>query len=790
MDLLQRLLGLSAATGPLRLDRIFLVQPWPVLASIAVIVALAMLVIAYYHRDGTRPSWVWKGVMAGLRLAAMGILLFMIWQPMLRGERIDVTPSVVAVLIDESGSMAIKDRWQDRKLREELIRALSDGTAGGVSRSEALFKLVNRDGSSALKALLERHAVRVYRFGSEARGADLPRGGLDRPAAGGETLPLRPAAPRDEQTRLGDVLDAVREDLTGQPLAGVVLLSDGGQNAGEDPVAAARRLAEMGVPIHTVGFGDPTPPHDLAVVSLLTDEVVRKGDEVVVSVSLRQRGYSGKTASLTLRLGDRVLRRLPVRLGPEGRKQDVTLSFTPNEAGARTLVASLDTLPGEMTTANNRKAWPVRIIDKRLKILYVEGYPRWEYRYLKNAILRDRTTLFSCMLVEADPSLGGEGNQPIYGFPRERRALFEYDILILGDIPREFFSQQDLKNIREFVEERGGSLITMAGELFLPWQYRGTDLDAVLPIPAPPSRKEILFREPFQLALTEAGARHPMMLLVPDVEANRNVWHGLPGMYWCGVAERAKPGATVLAEHPTQRGLDGKIPLLAVQQVGEGNSFMTMVDSTWQWRYRVGDKHFYRFWGQVIRTMTPHDLPGANRFTRLTADRTTLNLGEKVVIRARLLSPSYKPIRAREVQAEMERTDGQRFPVRLEPVPGAAGIFAGEWQPTLPGAYKALLRGEGGERRESITNVVVEEASLEQENPEQNRALLRRLSAITGGQYLSWADYSRLPNLIRDRSQEVSTRVEHTLWDAPLPISLFLLLLVAEWLLRKRKGLL
>ncbi|MBM3459862.1 MAG: hypothetical protein FJX77_15180 [Armatimonadetes bacterium] len=479
-----------------------------------------------------------------------------------------------------------------------------------------------------------------------------------------------------------------------------------------------------------------------------------------------------------------------VPLQGEGRKQEVNLSFTPQEPGARTLSVSTPGLSGELTLSNNQRAWPIRVVDKKLKILYVEGRPRWEFRYLKNAILRDQTTLFACILVDADPALGGEGNVPIYGFPRDRKALFDYDIVILGDVPRNFFTAGDLKNIRAFVEERGGSLITMAGEVSLPWEYRNSDLEAIWPIVVPASRRDTLFREPFQLELTDAGARHPMCFLLPDVDQNRNLWHSLAGMYWCGLSDRAKPGATVLAQHPTLRGTDGKVPLMALQQVGEGNSFMTMVDSTWQWRHRVGDKYFYRFWGQVVRSLTPHELPGANRFVRLTADRSTYALGERVVLRARLLTPNFHPVRLKEVQAEMERTDGQRFPVKLEPVPGAAGVYSGEWLPPQPGSYRGLLNSPGAPRGESLTNVVVEASSLELEEPQQNEALLRRLAAATGGEYLLWSELAGLPERVPDRRQEVTTRVEHSLWDAPLPISVFLLFLVGEWLLRKRTGLL
>lgn len=790
---LYKLLGINPGQDVLRMDRVFLVQPWPVWVAVGAAAVALVWVLCFYFRDGSRPSWWWKTPMTLVRMLAMGVLALMLWQPMLRSERTESTPSMVAVLIDESKSMDLRDRWQKAGRKADLVAALGDPNISNATRMEALGRLLNKDDAALLRGLMAKHSIRVYRFGADVHGAELRKPAKDRtprPAADTETIPLAPGKPQAEQTRIGSAVDYVLQDTTGQPLAGIVLLSDGGQNMGEDPALSARRAADVKAPIYTVGFGDPTPPQDVAVTNLLADEVVRKGDEVVVSVSVRQRGFAGRTVPLTLKLGDQVLQRLNVPLSKEGQKQELNLSFTPSVVGAKTLSVSIPGQPGELTLSNNQKSWPIRIVDKKLKILYVEGYPRWEYRFLKNAILRDKTTLFSCILVEADPSLGGEGNQPIYSFPRDKKALFSYDIIILGDVPRDFFTAIDMKNIRAFVEERGGSLITMAGEMFLPWQYRNTDLDAVWPIEVPATRKKATFDKPFQVAITDAGAANPMLFLVPDAQKNRAIWNSLPGMYWCGVTDRAKPGATVLATHPSINGTDGKIPLMAVQQSGEGTSFMTMVDSTWQWRFRVGDTYFYRFWGQVERSLTPHELPGANRFTRLTVDRTTISLGEKVVLSARLLTPNFHPVRVKEVNAEMERTDGQRFPVKLEPVPGASGVYSGEWLPTQSGAYKALLQGPNGQRAESLTNVVVEASSLELDQPEQNEPLLRRLANLSGGKYLLWSEAAGLPSLIQSRPILVQSRVEHELWDAPLPLVLFVILIVGEWILRKRKGLL
>jgi hypothetical protein len=260
-------------------------------------------------------------------------------------------------------------------------------------------------------------------------------------------------------------------------------------------------------------------------------------------------------------------------------------------------------------------------------------------------------------------------------------------------------------------------------------------------------------------------------------------------MYWCGVVPRAKPGATVLAVHPTRSNADGKLPLMALQRTGEGMCFLTLVDSTWQWRHRYGDKYFYRFWGQVLRSLTPHELPGNNRYAKLTTDRTTYTLGEPVVFRARLLTPAFQPVRDAAVPAQVLRDDGTKVAVVLHAVPGTPGLYEVEWLPQRPGAYRVSIRPAGA-TQPAVTRFAVESSQLEFEALEQNRALLKQIAATSGGAYLEPDQVAELPRRLKDMHIETRTRVEHELWDTPLPLALFTLFIVSEWVLRKRKGLL
>ncbi len=776
------------------------------------LLALVAVWTFFWYRRERRPSLWACLVLTLLRAAAAATLLVLLLEPTLRTERTERQRSVVAVLVDRSDSMSLRDRWTDPAERRSLARWAGVADPSALPRSEWAYRSLAgsareagvrntretwKQGSARkakaggaqiaapwLNALEKTHEVRVYAFGGDRRATTVT-GLRSRAAVSGDA------------TRLGDAIATTLEEFAGQPLAGIVLLSDGGSNMGEDPVAAGERAGERRVPVFTVGVGDPTPPHDLAVASLLVDDVVRKGDEVAVNVGLKHSGLAGRSVRLTLREDGREVAKQAVTLAEAG-QQDVLFNYRPRQVGARVLQVTAAPLTGEVSRQNNAREARVRVVEKQLKVLYLEGSPRWEYRYLKNAILRDPTIRLACLLLDSEPSGGGEGNLKIAGFPGDRKPLFEYDIVVLGDVPRASLPDAQLALLRAFVEERGGSLIVIAGEAHMPWEYVGSPLEAILPAvllsaaAAPRGDGGGWGRtadEPFGLKLTEAGRRHPMLQLEADPSANARRWVGLPGSFWIGLIQRPKPGAAVLVEATGGgAGSSASLPLVMTQTVGEGTTFLSLVDSTWRWRYRLGDTYFYRYWGQVLRTMTPHELPGENRLVKINADRERYLAGERVVLRARALTPTFHPLRVEALTASVVRDDGTRTVVRLSPLADRPGVYTAEWAPPRPGQYRVLLRPAAG--GEAETEFTVEEASRERRDPAMNRELLQRVARASGGAYLSLPDLDRLPGRIPDRSERRVTRAERPLWDAPLPLALFSLLLVGEWLLRKKVGLL
>lgn len=743
--------------------RMYFVEAWASWLAALVVIGVLLWVGICYYRDGRQPSFPFKSFLIVLRLVAFVVLMFVLFQPMLRVRQVNTVSATVAVLVDNSVSMSVRDRG-NRGTRLDVARDLLRGRPQGQRAGTEAPPLLSR--------LQAKNRVRLYTVNADARLIDQLT-----------TLPIDPS--HGATTQLGTGLERALNDLTGQPVSGVVMLTDGGNNMGTDPVSVARRAGQLKIPVFTVGIGDATPTRDVALTDVLADDTVRVNDTVTVSVGVTQRGYAGREIPVTLTRDGAVVRQERVRLGADKTKQEVAFTFTPDKVGQFTFQISAPTQAGESTDRNNRRAFNLRVVDKQLKVLYIEGEPRWEYRYLKNAILRDKRIELSCLLTTADLKQGGEGNKPIYSFPADRRALFAYDILVLGDVPRSFLTDAQLRDIQRFVEERGGSLLVIVGDKHLPWEYRHTPLADVFPVVFSDAREEVNSDDEFRLELTTDGKLNPTMLLADTPDESAKIWEKLPGVFWCAAAQRTKPGATVLAVHPER-----KLPLMVVQPFGSGKCFMSLTDSTWRWRYRVGDKHFYRFWGQVVRSLIPHELPSDNRFAKVGTDRTRYRVGERVVIRARLLDGNFFPVKDKETTATVKREGSAPLTVRLERTPASPGTFSGEFLVERDGKYVVSIASPANPNAKAVAHFTAESSSLELDEPQLNEPLLKQIATVSGGRYLTLRDAHTLPALIKSKPLEVVRQFESDLWSAPLPLLLFALLLTTEWVLRKRKGLL
>lgn len=793
---------LSQPGGPQHVSggHITLAAPLPTLASIGLLLLALIWFSFFYYKDGSTPPLWLKAIMVALRLLAIFALMLMLMQPTLRLQKVETIRPSIALVVDTSASVAVPDP----KLPEPRARIEAEGTGSSPERVRAMTRLQRANAilnqAHVLKQLSAKYNVRAYSVDSVSRAIPLPADAKQRDAY---QFALEPDPKTSDSTQLGVGLRRALDDMTGQPVAGLLLLSDGGNNLGEDPLPVADSARQAHISVSAIGLGDPTKTKDVSLLSVLADDVVRVNNTVTVYAAISHRGYKGTTQTVVLQRDGVEVQRQTIVLGADETKQEVHFTYTPDRAGRFYYTVSAIGQPGEVTLLNNKRTFVQTVIDKKLKVLYVEGEPRYEYRYLRNAILRDNSLDFACMLLSGDDlHEGGEGNIPVKGFPSDEKSLFEYDIVVLGDVPRSFFSQAQLDALRRFVEDRGASLLVIAGEQHMPHEFAGTPLEAVLPAVINPTPDPLLSDEEFRWQLTPEGKRSPITQLEDDSTQNAHVWDSvLTGMFWAAGVSRAKPGATVIAAHPSRRNADGPYPLVVTQPFGAGKCFLELVDSTWRWRWRVGDRYFYRYWGQVFRSLTPKELPGNSRFVQLNADRNNYRLGERVSLNARLLDAYYHPVKVASVTATVTTEGGQRQQITLLATPGSPGLYTAQYQPERVGKYSVSAVSPANAEAKASTAFVIESLALEKQKPELDEAMLKKIAASGGGKLYAANRIEDWMKSLPYKPLEIRSEEEYELWDIPLgkswfwkhiPLFLFLFLLPLslEWLIRKRTGML
>lgn len=725
-------------------------------------------------------SYVWEGptkrrpLLITLRVLTFVVLLLVLLQPALLIQYQSKGESVVAAMIDDSESMSIRGESLDAD-----VRSAADTVVGGNSTQSSRFDLAKaallHEGTGVLASLSDAHVTEAFAFSTGTEALDDPATQLD-----GRT----PTAP---STAMGSSLDDLTRRMGGTNVSAVVLLSDMAWNAGRDPVAMARRLGERGVPVFPIPIGQSDPP-DVRIASLHVRDYAFPGEVVPLKVQLHSSEHlAGQNVDLVVHLGPGEVSRQAVTLEEGTQIVEVPIRET-NRAGRVELAVTVEGATGDITAQNNRMTRTITFIDEKVKVLYVEGSPRWEYRYLRWVLLRDPRLDVRFLLTEADPDLASQSPLYLSGFPAEGQASFDFDLVILGDVPSSQFRTEQMQWMTEQVRRRGGSLLMVGGSRFAPQSYAGTPIEDLLPVRISGNAWQPVPDRLLPVA-TAAGLEGRIAQLGSSPEHTRALWAQLAPLYELPPVE-AKPGATVLVTVGRASVGEEPYPLVSWQRFGAGKTMFVGTELLWRLRKERGREYHERFWAPAIQFLTLSRLLGGNERISIETDAQRYAVGEPVRVYADVLDDYLEPVDQPTYALTLQREGdpGSAQSVVLSGAQSTAGFFQGFCLPREPGVYD--LRAEGPDQEAAnVARFEVVNESLEMIDPAMRQDVADQVAELSGGQVVQLNELDRLAEWIDQRRPRFDRELAIRLWDHPLMYVLLMVVAGLEWWLRRRQRL-
>ncbi len=758
-------------------------SPWPALAVGVAAAAIGVPALISYARARGRSSRPDRWALGALRGALFLVALLIVMQPALVLTSVVPQRNFLAVLVDDSRSMTIDD---------------GDGTSRAAKAVELL------DPASDLVGTLEEDfALRYFRFSSSSSRTD----GVAELAFDGS------------RTGIGDALANVRDELQGVPLSGIVVVSDGGDNAEEAIGDALLPLRAASVPVFTVGVGDEETEADVQVSRVDVPATALSGTSMVVNVVVDARGYGGRTVAIVVEDLGRIVTTEMVTLPPDGQPLVAPVAITLDTPGARELAFRIARQPGERVLQNNALHAMIQVRDRTEKILYFEGEPRHEVAFMLRAVRADENLQVVLLQRTAENKFFRRNlDDPlelVEGFPTTREDLFRYRALVLGSIEASFFTHDQLDMMADFVSERGGTLLMLGGRRSLAeGGYKGTALEDVLPVvlneptDATPTERLAFVK----VAPTAGGTNYPITRIETTAEESAARWDSLPAVSTTNLITALKPGATELLQGTVVRA-PGAAPgsaefaeaaaqtvraqdatdrvVMAYQRYGRGRAMVLAVQDTWLWQMdatvSLEDQSHENFWRQLLRWVVA-ETPDA---VEAAPGTITVEAGEPVTLEATVLDAGFVEVNGAAVNASITLPTGETRAVPMEWSVTEDGRYAADFTPEMEGIFEVAV--EAG--RDTIafgtaeTSVRVAPGTAEFRDPRQRRSLLERIAEETGGRYYTVATAETLPEDLRFVGGGVTVTEERDLWDMPALFLLLAGLMGAEWAYRRKRGL-
>jgi hypothetical protein len=793
------------------------VDPW-----LAVLVALGGAFLAYtiYTREGSqtlrRQDTVGRFVRIGLRMG----LLFLMLAVLLPRDRVwferQSWPDLV-ILLDDSQSMSTVDQYKDTRIKQVADRLAQHDGMTDAQRLSLAQALLTRGDSDWLTALLTRRKVRVHVYHCSSRAHRLKDAtAFDEISPTLQAINRLRAEPQNDSSQLGVAVRQVLNDFRGSSLAAVVMLTDGVTTEGEDLVKVSKYAQQMGVPLFFVGIGDAQEVQDLYLHDLTAADSAYVNDRLIFTANVTAQGYNRLTVPVTLREkgSNKILDKKTVHFDGTNKNVKVILTHQPTEPGEKLYVIDVPGQEDEVTTENNRLQRSVFVHETRqIKVLYIEGYRRWEYHYLKTLLERESSRIkgnksidLKVYLLDSDPQFASQDRSAISEFPT-KAELSGFDVVILGDVdPQSQFDAKmtdHLKDLADFVRERGGGLLMIAGERYAPGAYKDSPLKDVLPIDVTTDKApdDVEIADAYRPQLTPMGRTHQIFQFSPgDERENETIWNRLREMYWHASGYRMKRAAEVLAVLPKKAGdkknaagADG-LPLVVQQFAGAGRSMFLGFCETWRWNWREDQAYFNRFWIETVRYLARTRL---GRIELRLDRQTSYRRGEPIKMTVRFPDDAPPPSPDVEVKVTVERrnpakpSDSEVRTVQLPKVEGSRATYETMLTQTPEGEYKLWLASPSASPKPRAECKVVRPPG-EMERLRMNQADMERAADESHGHFYTIADAD---NLLDDLPTGTRVTVNapgppYVMWNHFALFVLALGLLTTEWLLRKQKNLL
>lgn len=682
--------------------------------------------------------------------ALIALLLLMLWHPAVSVARLRPQQNVVAVLVDHSRSMGIADDGKPRLQNAEDV--------------------LDRE---LLPELQKKFQVRLYSFGRDATRIDQARN----------------LAADDNATRIGDSLKHIAAEAGTMPLGAIVVLTDGGDNTGGVDRDTISQLRQLRVPVHTVGFGPDHFAKDIEIADVAAPARALPQSRVSARVAIRQHGFAGAKVKLMVRENGHPISQQEVELKPDS-DQSETILFNAGAKGAHSFQIGIEPAAGEQNTQNNYVTRVVNVAEKKMHVLYVDGEPRWEYKFVRRAILDydDPAIDFSGMVRTTQNKTYYQRAYPKElenGFPAKAEELFTYDGLIIGSEEANYFTPEQQQAIRDFADRRGGGVVFLAGRFALSdGGYANTPMAEMMPVHL--LAEKTFSRNFADVSLTPAGRENSITRLEDARDQNDARWKKMPQVANYAVVGTPKPGAVVLmnvaetGHRPT--------PLLTIQNYGRGRVGVFATGGSWRWKMLQDhtDRTHAMFWQQLMRWMVT-ETPGQ---VVASTPHQVLSDDTRVPLRVSARDKNYEPVSGATVQTHIVRPDGGSDTVELKPDPLEPGTYTGEYTADKPGNYVAetTARQDKTDLGRDTLTFRREDGVAENFGAAQNRDLLEKLSSDTGGSYYTPATAKRLPGEVAVSEAGITAHDNLDLWDMPILFLLVILIRGGEWLLRRKWG--